>query len=63
MDLSRLIPVETAHKLPDRAASEKGRLLTIAMTDPLDINALDTIEMLPIAKWNRSSARSGKSPS
>ena len=45
MDLSRLIPVETAQKLQVAPLRKKGRLLTIAMTDPLDINALDTIEI------------------
>ena len=45
MDLSRLIPVETAQKLQVAPLRKKGRLLTVAMTDPLDINALDTIEI------------------
>jgi type IV pilus assembly protein PilB len=45
MDLSRLIPFETAQKLQVAPLRKKGRLLTVAMTDPLDINALDTIEI------------------
>jgi type IV pilus assembly protein PilB len=45
MDLSRLIPVETAQKFQVAPLRKKGRLLTIAMIDPLDINALDTIEI------------------
>jgi type IV pilus assembly protein PilB len=45
IDLSRLIPFETAQKLQVAPLRKKGRLLTIAMTDPLDINALDTIEI------------------
>ena len=45
MDLSRLIPVEMAQKLQVAPLQKKGRLLTVAITDPLDINALDTIEI------------------
>lgn len=45
MDLARLIPIETAQKLQVAPLRKKGRLLTIAMADPLDINALDTIEI------------------
>jgi len=43
--LDRLIPIETAQKFQVAPLMKKGRLLTIAMTDPLDINALDTIEI------------------
>lgn len=43
--LSRLIPIETAQKFQVAPLIKKGRLLIIAMTDPLDINALDTIEI------------------
>jgi type IV pilus assembly protein PilB len=43
--LARLIPIETAQKYQVVPLQKKGRLLTIAMTDPLDINALDTIEI------------------
>jgi type IV pilus assembly protein PilB len=45
VDLARLIPIETAQKYQVAPLMKKGRLLTIAMTDPLDINALDTIEI------------------
>jgi len=45
MNLARLIPIETAQKLQVAPLRKKGRLLTVAMTDPLDINALDTIEI------------------
>jgi type IV pilus assembly protein PilB len=45
VDLARLIPIETAQKFQVAPLRKKGRLLTIAMTDPLDINALDTIEI------------------
>ena len=45
MDLARLIPFETAQKMQVVPLRKKGRLLTVAMTDPLDINALDTIEI------------------
>jgi type IV pilus assembly protein PilB len=41
-----LIPFETAQKYMIAPLRKKGRLLTIAMTDPLDINALDTIEVM-----------------
>jgi len=44
-DLARLIPVETAQKLQIVPLQKKGRLLIVAMTDPLDISALDTIEV------------------
>jgi len=43
--LARLIPIETAQKFQVAPLIKKGRLLIIAMTDPLDINALDTIEI------------------
>ena len=45
INLSRLIPIETAQKYQVAPLRKRGRLLTIAMTDPLDINALDTIEI------------------
>ena len=45
MNLARLIPIETAQKLQVAPLCKKGRLLTVAVTDPLDINALDTIEI------------------
>jgi type IV pilus assembly protein PilB len=43
--LANLIPLETAQKFQVAPLKKKGRLLTIATTDPLDINALDTIEI------------------
>lgn len=43
--LARLVPIETAQKYQVAPLRKRGRLLTIAMTDPLDINALDTIEI------------------
>jgi type IV pilus assembly protein PilB len=45
VSLARLIPVETAQKYQAVPLRKKGRLLTVAMTDPLDINALDVIEI------------------
>ena len=44
--LSQLIPVEYAQKYQLAPIRKKGRLLTIATADPLDINALDTIERM-----------------
>lgn len=44
-NLARLIPVETAQKFQIAPLQKKGRLLIIAMTDPLDIGALDAIEV------------------
>ncbi|MDD5711581.1 MAG: ATPase, T2SS/T4P/T4SS family [Smithellaceae bacterium] len=46
MDVVRLIPIDIAMKYQVAPLRKKGRLLTIAMTDPLDINALDSIELL-----------------
>jgi len=46
MDLNRLIPIEIARKYQIAPLRKKGRLLTIAMVDPLDINALDYVEVL-----------------
>jgi type IV pilus assembly protein PilB len=46
MDLAQLIPIDYAQKYQVAPLMKKGRLLRVAMTDPLDINALDTIEML-----------------
>jgi type IV pilus assembly protein PilB len=44
-NLARLIPVETAQKFQVAPLQKKGRLLIVAMTDPLDIGALDAIEV------------------
>ena len=46
MDLARMIPFETAQKLQVAPLRKKGRLLTVAMTDPLDINTMDSIEIM-----------------
>jgi type IV pilus assembly protein PilB len=50
IDLVRLIPIEVAQKHLIAPLRKKGRLLTIAMVDPLDINALDSIEVLTNAE-------------
>ncbi len=44
--LGQFIPIEQAQQHQIAPIRKKGRLLTIATTDPLDINTLDTIEML-----------------
>lgn len=46
VSLVRHIPIEIAQKYQLAPLKKKGRLLTIAMVDPLDINAMDTIEVL-----------------
>ena len=46
MNLASLIPSETAQKLKVAPLRKKGRLLTVAITDPLDINAMDSIEII-----------------
>jgi type IV pilus assembly protein PilB len=46
IDLSRQIPIEVAQKYQIAPLRKKGRLLTIAIVDPLDINVLDYIEVL-----------------
>ena len=46
MTLTALIPIETAQKLQVAPLRKKGRLLTVAVTDPLDINTLDAIEIM-----------------
>ena len=46
VELSQLIPIDYTQKYQIAPLVRKGRLLTIAITDPLDINALDVIEML-----------------
>ena len=50
MDLVRTIPVDIAQKYQVAPLKRKGRLLTIAMVDPLDINALDFIEVMTNAE-------------
>ena len=45
-ELAQVIPFDVAQKHQAVPLRKKGRLLTVAMTDPLDINALDSIEVL-----------------
>jgi type IV pilus assembly protein PilB len=44
--LAALIPLEIAQKYQVAPLRRKGRLLTVAVTDPLDISTLDTIEVM-----------------
>jgi len=46
VELASFIPIEVAQKYQVAPLRKKGRLLTIAIVDPLDINALDYIEVL-----------------
>lgn len=46
MSLTQVIPLDYAQKYQIAPLRKKGRLLTICITDPLDINALDAIEIL-----------------
>jgi len=46
VELSSYVPIEVAQKYQVAPLRKKGRLLTIAIVDPLDINALDYIEVL-----------------
>lgn len=48
--LVRYIPIEIAQKNQVAPLKKKGRLLTIAIVDPLDINTLDSIEVLANAE-------------
>lgn len=45
VDLANLFPADIAYKCQAAPLKKSGLLLTVAMTDPLDINALDTIEV------------------
>jgi type IV pilus assembly protein PilB len=45
MDMAKVLPAEIAHKYSAAPLQRNGMLLTVAMTDPLDINALDAIEV------------------
>jgi GSPII_E N-terminal domain. len=45
VSLVRYIPIEIAQKTQVAPLKKKGRLLTIAIVDPLDINTLDSIEV------------------
>ncbi|UCF93101.1 MAG: type II/IV secretion system protein [Desulfobacterales bacterium] len=44
MELTDILPADIAYKYQSAPLQMNGSLLTIAMTDPLDINALDAIE-------------------
>ena len=44
-DLSNVIPAEIAFKYQAVPLSKTGLLLTVAMTDPMDINTLDALEV------------------
>ena len=46
MDLVNLLPADIAHKFQAAPLQKNGLLLSIAMVDPLDITALDTIELI-----------------
>ena len=45
MELSNLVPAEIAHRYGVAPLQKSGMLLTVAMMDPLDINALDAVEV------------------
>ncbi len=45
VELANVLPADIAHKYQAAPLRKSGLLLTVAMTDPLDINALDTIEV------------------
>jgi type IV pilus assembly protein PilB len=45
MELSHLVPSEIAHRYGVAPLQKSGMLLTVAMMDPLDINALDAVEV------------------
>lgn len=50
VNLVRNIPIDVAQKYQVAPLKRKGRLLTIAMVDPLDINTLDSIEVMTNAE-------------
>jgi type IV pilus assembly protein PilB len=50
VNLVRNIPIDVAQKCQVAPLKRKGRLLTIAMVDPLDINTLDFIEVMTNAE-------------
>jgi type IV pilus assembly protein PilB len=50
MGLSMMLPAEAAQKYQVAPLRKKGRLLTLAMTDPLDINVMDAIEVMTNAE-------------
>ena len=50
MNLVNTIPFDVAQKYQVAPLKKKGRLLTIAMVDPLDINAMDYVEIMTNAE-------------
>jgi type IV pilus assembly protein PilB len=46
LDLINLISFDVAQKYQIAPLKKRGRLLTIAMVDPLDINAMDSLEVI-----------------
>jgi len=50
MGLSMMLPADAAQKYQVAPLRKKGRLLTLAMTDPLDINVMDAIEVMTNAE-------------
>jgi type IV pilus assembly protein PilB len=50
VSLVHYIPIEIAQKFQVAPLKKKGRLLTIAIVDPVDINTLDSIELLANAE-------------
>jgi type IV pilus assembly protein PilB len=50
IDLIRTIPIDVAQKYQIAPLKKKGHLLSIAMVDPLDINAMDFIEAMTNAE-------------
>lgn len=50
VSLTHYIPIETAQKSQVAPLKKKGRLLTVAIVDPLDINVCDSIEVLANAE-------------
>ena len=50
IDLIRTIPIDVAQKYQIAPLKKSGRLLSIAMVDPLDINAMDFIEAMTNAE-------------
>ena len=45
VELAHLLSAEIAHRCQAAPLKKNGLLLTVAMTDPLDINSLDTVEV------------------
>jgi type IV pilus assembly protein PilB len=55
LNLAQVFPADIAQKSQVAPLKKKGRLLTIAMTDPVDINTLDYIESLTNEECSRVS--------